>query len=601
MFSRFFISAAAFVFLNSSAGAQGTEAERQARIIPLFKNARAAEAAHDLNGAIANYDRILAIDPALAEVWANRGLVLHELSRHKEALRSFEKAVTFKPELLNAQLFLGLECLRLGAPEKAIKPLELVTARDPHQVQALFELSEAYAQTRQFEAAVETNGRLFRAGPRGYPAMYQLGVIYLKWSKAIAAEMLNSPVAGAYGKLLKGDMEEIAGLTSAAETHYTDAVREKPDDVVPRLALARFYLKKPSPESIQKAKAELQLAIAKDALDPAVTAQFARLAIIEKQTPTALDSIRCISVSDPLFGKRVVLELAEEFPEFSPNLESNAHLLEPAKRDALCHLTSYTESAAHLTAAASARLLTAAESLSLAQSKWQLGEYTAALNALEKPAQDPANSAARYWMFLTTRALARQTLQAAVVQDPDSYRAHLVLADMAKDSGDTAKAETEYARAAEMGASDPEVQLIYIQFLESIKKDSRAVDGARAAVAKFPTNPKLNLELGQLLLKAGEPKTAASCFQRSLAADPDLIAARVGLADSYAATGFPDRAITEIKPALNTDRDGSLYYRIARWYQQTGHMAEASQAFATTKKLKNQAFKRDVEKLHGDP
>jgi len=230
-----------------------------------------------------------------------------------------------------------------------------------------------------------------------------------------------------------------------------------------------------------------------------------------------------------------------------------------------------------------------------------LGEYTAALNALKKPAQNPANSAARYWMFLTTRALARQTLQAAVVQDPDSYRAHLVLADIAKDSGDTAKAEAEYAKAAEMGASDPEVQLIYIQFLESIKKDSRAVDGARAAVAKFPTNPKLNLELGQLLLKAGEPKTAASCFQRSLAADPDLIAARVGLADSYAATGFPDRAITEIKPALNTDRDGSLYYRIARWYQQTGHMAEASQAFATTKKLKNEAFKRDVEKLHGDP
>jgi Tfp pilus assembly protein PilF len=361
-----------------------------------------------------------------------------------------------------------------------------------------------------------------------------------------------------------------------------------------------LYLKNTSPESIQKAKAELELAVAKDALDPAMAAEFARLAIIQKQIPTALDSIRCISVSDPLFGKRVVSELAEEFPEFSPNLESNAHLLEPTKRDASCHLTSYTESAAHLTATASARPLTAAESLSLAESRWQLGEYTAALNALQKPAQDPANSAARYWMFLTTRALARQTLQAAVVQDPDSYRAHLVLADIAKDSGDTAKAEAEYAKAAETGASDPEVQLIYIQFLESIKKDSRAVDGARAAVARFPTNAKLNLELGQLLLKAGEPKTAASCFQRSLAADPDLIAARVGLADSYSATGFPDRAITEIKPALATDRDGSLYYRIARWYQQTGHMAEASQAFATTKKLKNEAFKRDVEKLHGD-
>jgi predicted Zn-dependent protease len=171
------------------------------------------------------------------------------------------------------------------------------------------------------------------------------------------------------------------------------------------------------------------------------------------------------------------------------------------------------------------------------------------------------------------------------------------LADIATEAGDAAKAEAEYAKAAETGASDPEVQLIYIQFLESIKKDSRAVDGARAAVARFPDNPSLNLKLGQLLLKAGEPKAAAACFQRSLVADPDLIPSRVGLADSYAATGFPGRAIAEIKPALKTDRNGSLYYRIARWYQQTGDMAEASRAFATTKKLKDEASRRDLAKL----
>ena len=581
------------ICVNCFAGAQGAEGDRHARIAQLFNGARAAEAARDFQTAIAYYDRILAIDPALAEVWANRGLVLYGLSRHKEALQAFEKACALKPGLLSAQLFLGMERLRLGAPEKAIAPLRMVTESTPDQTEAWYELSEAYAQSGQFEAAVETNARVLQSDPALHTATFQLGTIYLQWSKALAREIVNSPQAGAYSTLLRAEMEEVATFFPAAENHFNKAVAQQPDDVALHIALARFYLRRASPEYLQKAEAELQFAIAKEPLDPEISAQLARLAIVRKQNPVALALLGCIVAADRAFGKRVLSELSDEFGTLTPGLDSPSQ-----EASASCHLTSYGQTAAQLIAAQDSRPLTAGENLLLSQSKWQLGEYTQALNALLKVTnQDPANFAARYWLYLTTQALARQTLQAAVDRDPGSSRAHLLVADMARQTGDPAKAEAEYRKAADTGAPDPEVLLIYIQYLRSISEDARAIGHARAALAKFPSEPKLNLELGRLMLKTGDAKLAVGCFEKSLAADPELLPARIGLADSYAAIGLMNRAITEIKPALHTDRDGSLYYRIARWYQQTGQKSEAAQAFTTTTKLKNEAIKRDIGKF----
>ncbi len=119
----------------------------------------------------------------------------------------------------------------------------------------------------------------------------------------------------------------------------------------------------------------------------------------------------------------------------------------------------------------------------------------------------------------------------------------------------------------------------------------------RRSVAEFPSHPGLNYHTGELLLHTGDAASASACFERALQADSRLGLARVGLADSYAKLGRTENAIEELKLVLNTDKDGTLHARLARWYQQSGHPREAETAFATAKQLKDAADQASRAKL----
>src|SRR5207247_1044983 len=106
----------------------------------------------------------------------------------------------------------------------------------------------------------------------------------------------------------------------------------------------------------------------------------------------------------------------------------------------------------------------------------------------QEPAIDGALQAARqathdarslYRLSLELRELARATFEQTVNRNPDSYRAHLLLAELASDSRDQAAAGAEYRKAAELALADPEVQLLYVQWLVVSEDGSGALSVAR--------------------------------------------------------------------------------------------------------------------------
>ena len=111
--SVFLLSIGSILSLNL-AWAQNVSPEAQAKITPIFQAARAAEQALNFDEAGRLYDDILGIAPELAEVWANKGLVLLQLERHRDALNAFEKARSLNPRLVAPHMFAGVEYLRLG-------------------------------------------------------------------------------------------------------------------------------------------------------------------------------------------------------------------------------------------------------------------------------------------------------------------------------------------------------------------------------------------------------------------------------------------------------------------------------------------------------
>ncbi len=435
--------------------------------------------------------------------------------------------------------------MQQGKPEKAVGPLERVLNLEPQHAQAPAVLAEAYTGVERFAGAVRLYRRILQRDPAIEETWYRLGLTYLKWSEHTARRLVESTSRSGYGDLLLAEFEALAGFRDDAEANYRAAITKLPQSPEPHLAFGHFYLESSPP---QLSAAEQQFEQAKDiaSQDPRVALAIIKLAAAK--------------------GDKAAARLQDK--NAAPAGDS-AQLIAP---------TSSAEGVAE-------------ENLSLTIRLWTRGEFQDALAALKPDSTDPGTL---YWLSLTCRELARQTFEEAVRRNPNSYRAHLLLAEIANATRNLSAARAEFAKAAVLGSDNPTAQLLYIEFLMNAKDDAEALSAARKAVRSFPGNTELHATLGQLLLASGRTEEAAVSFRRSLELDPTARKAHAGLADCYAATGDLDAAVAEMKRALPSDVDGSLHYRLGRWYQRMGRDHEAAQEFSETARLKAQLQKREL-------
>ena len=113
----------------------GTAYQRAGLIFrELGEEGRAVES---LAGAIAAYDRTLAIDPRNAVVHHNRGNALRDLERLEEALSAFDRALEIDPRDLNTHNSRGiLLCDHLGRPADALAEFDQALEIDPRYAMA---------------------------------------------------------------------------------------------------------------------------------------------------------------------------------------------------------------------------------------------------------------------------------------------------------------------------------------------------------------------------------------------------------------------------------------------------------------------------------
>jgi Tfp pilus assembly protein PilF len=206
------------------------------------------------------------------------------------------------------------------------------------------------------------------------------------------------------------------------------------------------------------------------------------------------------------------------------------------------------------------------------------------------------NERALYWLSVTCRSLAHEWLVRSAAMNPNTYQVHLLLADLARNTGDTSAARAEYEKAAVLASGNAEVQLLFIRFIAP-REPGTALVWARRALDRLPGHAELNVETGHLLLKEGKVGEAAMRFRSALKSEPGLPSARAGLADAQAAAGDLKKAIAEMEQAAGRDPDGSWHYRLATWYQQTGRGPDARAAFAETARIKAAKLARQEKRF----
>ena len=129
----------------------------------------------DLDAAMAQYRKALAVDPQLAEPHNNLGNALVRQRRIAEAIREYETALALNPAYARAHNNLGNALLQSGRIDDAIRHYQQALAIDPRYVDAENDLGNALGQKGDWPGAITAYHEAMRMAPTDARAHDGLG------------------------------------------------------------------------------------------------------------------------------------------------------------------------------------------------------------------------------------------------------------------------------------------------------------------------------------------------------------------------------------------------------------------------------------------
>jgi tetratricopeptide (TPR) repeat protein len=118
--------------------------------------------------------RALALDPRYAQAWLALGQLRSEARRYPEAIDAFRKALAAQPGYDAAELSLGVALARAGSRDEAIATYRNVVARSPRLVSGWFDLALALEDAKRIGEAREALRTALALAPDHLPSLRTL-------------------------------------------------------------------------------------------------------------------------------------------------------------------------------------------------------------------------------------------------------------------------------------------------------------------------------------------------------------------------------------------------------------------------------------------
>ena len=217
----------ALAFVASFVVAQDTTAvERYA------EEGQAALAAGRYADAEKSFDKLRQLEPGMAEVHANLGLIYFEERKFEEAVPALRQALKLKPGLAKSDNLLAMSLSEIGHYDEAVPGLDKCLRRSTDsEIRRMcgLELERAYTGLRKDSKAVEVSMELNRLYPDDPEILYQAGKVYGNFAFLTMEKLAQVAPTSVWRHLAAAEAHESQGSYSQAIQEYQEVLRLEPD------------------------------------------------------------------------------------------------------------------------------------------------------------------------------------------------------------------------------------------------------------------------------------------------------------------------------------------------------------------------------------
>jgi tetratricopeptide (TPR) repeat protein len=635
--------ALAVAALNLAAQTTTQKPDSNAEIQSHFAAAQQAQRQKDYATAEKEYKSVIAVAPEFAEVHMNLGLVYQLQNRYPEAMTEFRRALKLKPALTGANFFMGVDYCKMGEGQKAVPYLKTALKASPNQPEIWLWLATAQEISGDIDAEVATMREALASQPKDVDLLYLLGHAYERLGKQEVAHMEKIAPESFRKEQFLAESYAASNEWPSAVIHFQNALAASPHQSGLHVELGEVLLHagkvkqaalefeaelQLNPQSLRALVRRGEIELIQENIDSALKDWTQAIAIDEIQVE------RILGLRESGFGDSSVEQLPSSLLAKIEPLSAELRNKEiPAARVALAFLAVQSGNPAQVAdgdnpAGLQTQETSAGQSCSeadmnllLRQDRFsqiafcaqpglpprtsaelrtqvvsallQAGDYEAALRTLDGlPATESKSLEAFYWRARCYEKLATAAYLRLYEANPNSYRWHQLMGDIAAAKGDDGKAIEEYRAAVLLKPSLPNLHYSLGHLLWKDLKVPEARIELEAELASNPHHAGALTDLGDTYLLEHQPEKALPYLNSALAADAGNSDIHRDLGTAYSELGDYHKAEEELKIAVTADHDGSVHYKLARAYQALGQKENASREFALSTSLNRESHNK---------
>jgi tetratricopeptide (TPR) repeat protein len=596
----------------------------------------------DYAHAVEEFKKVLALDPTLVEAEVNLGLAYQSLLQYDLAVRHLTKGLRARPNLLGPTVIVGMDYVKLGAPEKAIPFLQHALKLDPSNREAHQALAACYLGQESFRSAATEFREIALLDSDKSEAWFTLGHQYLDLAARLAFRGAHLYRESAWGHRFLGDLLFERARWDDAVKEYQKALTAEPRQPGLHTSLGQTYL---HAQKLEDAETEFRSELKLDPRSEPAWLGLANLQLAKGDASAALESLGKIWEISPEFlsvqrgfpsaelpqetTKASITRLEgapytqpkhfllaalyvatndnsgadRQWKSFQAGFSAwqhspNAAAAGPANQDP-CKAHRYSRCADSLKMR---KLLPDSQRLLLGKTYFTLQQFEPAADALARvQGVSNQNAEASYWLSRTYQALGGETYAQLEESFPNSWRTHQLRAEGFALRQNLDDALKEYQVALQLRPKEPALH----EALGELYLDNHSDDEARGefekALTQDPSRAHSLYLLGRLYVQNRENEKAVPYLERALSLQPDLSEASSLLGTAYVRMGQFANAVPRLQQAAPLDHYGNVHYQLYLAYRKLGQAELAQKALAQSQDLRRSSLERDQALILGSP